>query len=263
MTTFSLNSAAYCFRCCSAMSSSFPHSFVYSIWTEHVLFDNHSLCIPVSCRYAFQVPVRRRNPFSVTHRLSYQTSGILEACNWPSLLRQQHTIVPDGGGAIYTRYVDHRRVVVVACPDTHHIICGITDCPVIAELLRGTCLDSRRAYNAGVSLVALCLCVAVEIEGTTLAKFEGTRSVIAQYIRHQKCDLLIYHSFPLGHELVDQFPLCIHHHIDSMRRNAHTAVGKDTISRCLIQQVNTQCAQHHCIVRRSRIACNAHKLGCM
>src|SRR5438874_1426243 len=45
MTTFSLNSAAYCFRCCSAISSSFPYSFVYSVWTEQVVFDRLSLSI--------------------------------------------------------------------------------------------------------------------------------------------------------------------------------------------------------------------------
>src|SRR6266566_3105836 len=220
MTTFSLNSAAYCFRCCScsAMSSSFPYTFVYSVWTEQVVFDNHSLYIPVPCRYAFQVPVRRRNPLRVPHRLPYQTSGILETCNWQSLLSQQHTLVPDGGSTIHARYVDHRRVVVVACPDAHHIVCGITDRQVVAKILRGTCLDRCRAYDAGISLIALRLRVAVEIEGTALAKFESTRSVIAQHIRHQECDLLTDHSFPLGYELVDQVPLRIRHRIDRMRR---------------------------------------------
>ena len=154
----------------------------------------------------------------------------MEAYNWPSLLCQQHTIVPDGGGAIHSRYVDHRRVIVVACPDAYHIVIGVTNRPVIAEILRGTCLDSRWAYDTGNSLIALCLCVAVEVESTTLAKFVGTRGVVTQHIRHQKCGLLADHSFPQGHELVNQVPLGIHNHVDSMRRNAHTAIGKDTIS---------------------------------
>jgi hypothetical protein len=43
--------------------------------------------------------------------------------------------MPDGSSTINASYIHHRRVVVIACPDPHNEIAGVTYCPVITELV--------------------------------------------------------------------------------------------------------------------------------
>src|SRR5579885_2976998 len=112
--------------------------------------------------------------------------------------REQQAVMPDGASAIHASYVHHWRIVVVSGPHAHYIISGISNCPVIAEILRGTCLDCRWIYCSGIALVALSLCGGIQVERAALAKLECTRLVIAQHIRHHEATCLLITRCPVA-----------------------------------------------------------------
>src|SRR5690242_7709534 len=81
---------------------------------------------------AWQKPVGCLHAIGIGHCLPLQATGIAEIVYWMSLLGHQHRIVPDRGRTLNTGHIEHRRIVIIAGPDAHHVIGGITNRPVIA-----------------------------------------------------------------------------------------------------------------------------------
>src|SRR5690348_6680144 len=98
----------------------------------------------------FQIPIRRSDARRIRHGLLHKPAWILKPRNGESLLREQHTIVPDRSGSINACDIDHRRIIVVACPYSHYIIRRVAYRPVIVEILRGTCFDGGRTNYARI-----------------------------------------------------------------------------------------------------------------
>jgi len=168
--------------------------------------------------------------------------------------------VPDRSGAIHTCYVDHGRVIIVACPHPHNVVGGVAYRPVIPEVLGRACFDGSGTDEAGVARVTLRRCVAVEEQRAALAELEGTGGVVAQHVGHHIGYLLADNALALGDEVIDQLTLCVHHCVDGMWRNAHAAIGEHAEASGFVEQVNAQRAEHHSVVWRADIAGDAHLL---
>lgn len=127
---------------------------------------------------------------AVVDRLFYDAARDGKAGDGLALLRQEEAIMPDGGRAIDACYINHWRIVVVARPHTHYVIAGIANRPVVAEIGRGSRFRGGWANRAGIALVTLLLCAAMQVERATFAKLEGARGVVAQDVCHHKGGLL-------------------------------------------------------------------------
>src|SRR5579872_4375898 len=132
-------------------------------------FGKHADCnplnIPVPNWHSRQIPICRRNALRVMYCPLHHTAGIGKTRDGMALLCEQQAVVPDGTRAINTSDVDHRGVVVVAGPDAHHVVGGVADRPIVAEILRGAGFRGGRADGAGIAFVALRLRIAVQVEG--------------------------------------------------------------------------------------------------
>src|SRR5581483_2819600 len=149
--------------------------------------------------------------------------------NRMTFFRQHQRIMPDRASAIDACHIHHRRIVVVASPDTYDIIGGITHRPVVAEIVGGTRFGSCGTNRPRIACITLLLRVAIEIESATLAELKGTRTVVAQYIGDHEGRLFANYLLALRRVLKDGMTLSIAHRSNSMPGDTHATVGKHAI----------------------------------
>ncbi len=93
--------------------------------------------------------------------------------------------MPDGGRTLNPAHIVHRSIIVIASPDTHHIISCIAQRPVIAEIVGRTCLGRRRADRSAITVPAVLLRIGVELQDVAIEEFGDARLVIAQHAGNQ------------------------------------------------------------------------------
>src|SRR5581483_11283332 len=178
-----------------------------------------------------------------------------------ALLGNEHRVVPDGCCTLYTGYVDHWRVIIIARPDAHDVVGSVANRPVITEIVGGASLGSCWTYRSSIAVPAILLRVRVQLQHVAIEEFRGARCIIAEHIRHHICqlwadDLLARIegvSIGLSRAGEDDF-------IDSIVWHMHASIGEGSYRRGVIDQVHAQTAKHQRIAWRSVIAADAHIL---
>ena len=173
--------------------------------------------------------------------------------------------MPDGGSARDATHIDHRRIIIVPGPDTHHEISGIAHRPVIAEIIGRPRFGGGRSHHAPVAIPTIPLRIRVKLQHIAIEKFGDAVLIIAQHIGHHIGQLRT-DNLGARRELMleENLPCGTHHNLsDGIIRHVNPAIGKCPHRRGMIDQANPQTAQHHRETRRPLIRRDTHILSCL